>query len=219
MTQKIFAASGSAQLAEAVREGDTQLLRELIAAGGNPNAQGEHGVTLLQWAIRSGSRSGFDALLAAGADYRRHDESGNTALHTAAESSSDYFLEHLLKAGADVNTPNAVNHAPPLFSALKARRKDNIVRLLRAGADLRAADRQGGTPLLIAAQINDTASVLAFLKAGADPHARDRAGATFQRYLYMSDERLLKGEAKRDLDAIQDWLREHNIAIEDGVQT
>ncbi|MDT0901789.1 ankyrin repeat domain-containing protein, partial [Staphylococcus pseudintermedius] len=134
-------------------------------------------------------------------------------------SSSDYFLEHLLKAGADANTPNAVNHAPPLFSALKARRKDNIARLLRAGADLRAADRQGGTPLLIAAQINDTASVLAFLKAGADPHARDRAGATFQRYLYMSDERLLKGEAKRDLGAIQDWLREHNIAIEDGVQT
>uniref|UniRef100_UPI00383A2F91 condensation domain-containing protein n=1 Tax=Streptomyces galbus TaxID=33898 RepID=UPI00383A2F91 len=95
----------------------------------------------------------------------------------------------------------------------------HFVRLLRAGADLRAADRQGGTPLLIAAQINDTASVLAFLKAGADPHARDRAGATFQRYLYMSDERLLKGEAKRDLGAIQDWLREHNIAIEDGVQT
>jgi len=219
MTQKIFAASGNAQLAEAVREGDTKLLRELIAAGGNPNAQGEHGVSLLQWAIRSGSRSGFDALLDAGADYRRADESGNTALHTAAEASSEHFLQRLLDAGADANTPNAVNQAPPLFAALKARRRDNIERLLRAGADLRAADRQGGTALLLAAQINDTASVLAFLKAGADPHARDRAGASFQRYLYMGDERLLKGEAKRDIDAIQDWLRAHNIAIEDGVQT
>lgn len=218
MNQKMFPDAGNAQLAGAVRDGDAPLIRELIAAGGNPNAQGERGVTLMQWAIRSNSRAGFDALFAAGADYRRHDDGGSTALHTAAESANEYFLDKLLAAGADPDTPSAVTQAPPLFYALKARRGDNVQRLLRAGARLSASDRQGGTALLLAAQINDTASVLAFLKAGADPSARDRTGANFQRYLYMADERVLNSAARRDIDAIQAWLRERNIAIEEGVQ-
>ncbi len=216
MSQKTFTDAGHAQLAGAVRSGDTALMRELIAAGGNPNAQGEHGITLLQWAVRSGSRSGFDALLASGADYARGDDNGNTAVHTAAAAESEYFLQRLLAAGASANQANTVTQAPPLFAALKARRADNIALLLHAGADVGARDRQGTTALHLAAQINDTATVRALLEAGADPYAKDGAGASFQRYLFMGDERLLKGSAQRDLGAIQDWLRARSIPIEDG---
>lgn len=216
MTDKTFTDPAAAQLAQAAKSGNAALVRELVAGGANPNAQGEHGLTLLEWTMLQQSRQGFEALLAAGADPARGNDAGMTAVHLAAQADTPYWLETLLAKGANPDTPNTVTGAPPLYSALLAERGDNVQRLLTAGAHVDVADRQGQTPLHQAALINEPHWVLVFLQAGADPHAKDRSGATFQRYLFMSDDKLLNAATRRDLDRVRDWLRAHHIPIEDA---
>lgn len=210
---RTFANPGHAQFAAAVADGDERLARELLAAGANPNATDEHGTPLLQWAMRRDDRGAFRLLLALGADPARGNADGQTALHLAAMGNDGYWLEQLLERGLSPDLPNTMNGAPPLFDALRARLPDNVDRLLAARARLDTRDRNGTTPLHQAALVNDSASVLKFLEAGADPRATDRTGATFQDYLYDGDPKLLNVAARRDLAAIDAWLRAHGVAV------
>lgn len=160
------------------------------------------------------SRPGFKALLAAGADPSRGDDAGMTAVHLAAQAGTPYWLRTLFAHGTSPDTPNTVTGAPPLYSALLAERDENVQRLLAAGASMNVADRLGHTPLHQAALINEPRWVLIFLEAGADPRAQDRSGASFQRYLFMSDARLLNAATRRDLERVRDWLRAHHVPLE-----
>lgn len=213
-SNKTFADDVSGRLADAVKRGDGGLIKELIAGGANPNAQGDNGLPMLQYAMLNDSRKGFEALLAAGADPARGDKDGRTALHLAAMADTSHWLETLLEHGASADTPNTVTGATPLAAALDARREGNVERLLKAGANPDAADRQGQTALHHAALVNDTSAVLTLLEAGADPRAKDRTGGTFQAYLFMADEKMLNAGARRDLDAVREWLLAHDVPIE-----
>ncbi|MCL1635808.1 ankyrin repeat domain-containing protein [Luteimonas sp. SX5] len=212
---KTFTDPATALLADAVKAGDAARMKELIAGGANPNAQGEKGITLLQWAMLNQSRDGFDALLAAGADPARGNDDGVTAVHLAAMADTNRYLRTLLDNGASADTPNTVTGATPLMSALMAERADNADLLLEAGAKVAAADRQGNTALHLAAKINETGRVLQLLEAGADPNAKNAQGATFQRYLFMTPEASLNSTSKRERDQVREWLKQHSIAIED----
>ncbi|TWH99749.1 hypothetical protein IP90_03057 [Luteimonas cucumeris] len=211
---KTFADPATALLADAVKAGDAARIKELVAGGANPNAQGEHGTTMLQWAMLNDSRKGFDALLAAGADPARGNDDGMTTVHLAAMADRESWLRALLDHGASPDTPNTVTQATPLMSALLAERADNADLLLEAGAKVGAADRQDNTALHLAAKINETARVLQLLEAGADPNAKNAQGVTFQRYLFMTPDASLNGEARREREAVRQWLRQHNVAIE-----
>lgn len=213
---KTFTDPATALLADAVKAGDTARIKELIAGGANPNAQGEKGTTLLQWAMLNESRAGFDALLAAGADPARGDDAGMTAVHLAAMADTDRYLRTLLDKGASPDTPNTVTGATPLMSALMAERADNADLLLKSGTKVGAADRQGNTALHVAAKINETGRVLQLLEAGADPNAKNAQGVTFQRYLFMTPEASLNGENKRNRGAVRAWLERHHISVEDS---
>ncbi len=41
-------------------------------------------------------------------------------------------------------------------------------------------------------------------------------GVTFQRYLFKTRESVLSGEAKRSREAIREWLRAHDVPVEDA---
>src|SRR3546814_6873293 len=60
MTQQTFSDPVTAQLAQAAKSGDAARIRELVAGGANPNAQGDNGTTMLQWAMLQQSRTGFE---------------------------------------------------------------------------------------------------------------------------------------------------------------
>ena len=210
---KAFANPGNAQFADAVRRGDDALARELLAAGANPDAVDADGQPLLQWAMKQGDRDAFRRLLDLGADPARGNADGRTALHLAAMGKSAGWLEVLLEHGMSPDTPNTVTGATPLFDALRADSDANIAILLRAGARLDVADRNGTTPLHQAALVKDSAAVLRFLEAGADPRATDRTGATFQDYLFRGDPKLLNAATRRDLQAIDAWLQAHGVAV------
>lgn len=209
-----FANAGSAQLADAVLSGDDALARELIAAGANPNAEDDQGQPLLQWAMKRGDRGAFRLLLALGADPARGNRDGRTALHLAAMGKSRDWLEALLEHGMSPDTPNTVTGATPLYDALRADSDENLGVLLRAGARLDVADRNGTTPLHQAALVKDSGAALRFLEAGADPRATDRTGATFQDYLYKGDPKLLNAATRRDLGKIDAWLEANGVSVQ-----
>lgn len=216
MTQQTFSDPVAAQLAQAVKSGDAARIRELVAGGANPDARGDNGTTMLQWAMLQQSRSGFEALLAAGADPARGDDDGMTAVHLAAQADTPYWLETLLANGASPDTPNTVTRATPLMAALMTERGANAQRLLDAGAQVDAIDRQHNTALHVAAKINQMDWVLKLLEAGANPGAVNGQGVTFQRYLFMTRDAMLNASARRDRDAVRGWLRAHNVPIEDA---
>jgi uncharacterized protein len=137
-------------------------------------------------------------------------------VHYAAKANDPVYLEVLLEHGADANTPNGVTGATPLVPALMAQREENFRRLLGAGADPNAADRMGDTPLHVAAQINAFARVLDLLEAGADPGATNKRGTTFQAYLERTPTDLLHDEARRQREAINAWVREHESSAPGG---
>lgn len=215
-TAKTFHDSASAVLADAVKAGDAARIKELVAGGANPNAQGEKGLTMLQWSMLNQSHDGFDALLAAGADPARGNDDGVTAVHLAAMADTERYLRKLLDKGASPDTPNTVTGATPLMAALMAERADNADLLLKAGAKVAAADRQGNTALHLAAKINETGRVLQLLEAGADPNAKNAQGVTFQRYLFMTPETSLNQKSKREREQVREWLEAHNIEVEAG---
>lgn len=210
---QIFPDPAVARLAEAAARGDRRRIAEL-APTVDLAAQGDDGVTLLQWALLNQSPQGLEALLEAGANPNQVGMDGDTVVHLAALANDDRYLTILLAKGADPNVGHGDTKATPLRSALIGERIEQFQALLAAGADPDRADRMGNTPLHVAGQINEPARALDLLKAGADPMARNLQGATFQRYLFMTRAELLNAETRRDREAVQAWLTEHGIAVD-----
>ncbi|MGH8080413.1 MAG: ankyrin repeat domain-containing protein, partial [Lysobacter sp.] len=150
---EVFTDVRSAELAEAAAAGDAARVRELVAAGANPNEAGAKGVTPLQWALYRHSVPGMQALLAAGADPAVGAQDGMTAVHLAAMADDPRYLRALLEHGVSPDTPNTVTQATPLMSALMGERAENFAALLKAGAKPNLADRMGNTALHQAAKI------------------------------------------------------------------
>ena len=74
---------------------------------------------------------------------------------------------------ADTQSPDA------LAAAIKlGHRPVAIDMIAKKSADVNAAEADGSTPLLWAANLNDTDLALRLLKAGADPKARNQLGST-----------------------------------------
>lgn len=153
-------------------------------------------------------------LLDAGADPLSPDRDGDTALHIAAMVRDPAYLKLLLARGLSPDTPNSLSGRTPLIAAMLAERDRQVAMLLSAGASVGLADATGNTPLHIAAQINEPRHVLALLKAGAPAAARNAQGQTFQRYLFMTPDRLLNAETSRSRRAVASWLQQHGIALE-----
>jgi uncharacterized protein len=203
-----------AELANAAVAGAAEQVRALARTGVNLDAHGDKQVTPLQWALYSQSTRGMETLLDAGADPAEPGIGGDTVIHLAAMANNPKYLALLLARGADPNARNGITEAPTLFSALLGRGDVQFDALLAAGADPTATDRTGNTALHQSAKINDVRHALALLQAGADPRATNTQGATFQRYLFMTPERVLTVEARRGRELIRDWLRAHDVPIE-----
>ena len=113
---------------------------------------------------------------------------GDTALHLAAAGHRVEIVGLLLAAGADPNA--AMNHrrSGPLHYAADGfitgpawdakRQVSTIRRLLDAGADINAPDKNGATPLHRAVRTRCADAVKSLLEAGADPTIRNKPGST-----------------------------------------
>ena len=191
-------------------------MTRLIKDGGDANAVGDKGTSILQWAMLRQSPRGFEALLAAGADAGHADDDGDTVMHYAAKANDPRYLQILLDHHVDPNVVNALSGRTPLMDALMSDRDVQFDNLIAARAEVNRGDRAGDTVLHLAAQTNKFAQASALLRAGADPAARNAAGFTFQRYLFMTSTNIMSGDAISARDALTAWLDEHDIPHDSG---
>jgi hypothetical protein len=134
-------------------------------------------------------------LAAAGATKARLESSithwiyaGDTALHVAAAGHRVEIAKLLLDVGAGVSA--AMNHrrSQPLHYAAdgflesaswNAKRQVRMIEvLLTAGADIRARDKNGATPLHRAVRTRCADAVRALLNAGSDATLKNKPGST-----------------------------------------
>ncbi|RYG26484.1 hypothetical protein EON82_03115 [bacterium] len=147
----------------------------------------------------SGVRMNPDAvkmLLELGADPKRPDKDYGSALHTAAwqgdgnsgreNSVVEATLRLLLDAGADPNMPS--DRGTPLHEAVEGDwgSPTSVRVLLEAGADPNAADREGRTPLMIAADKGEVECIRLLLAGGADRTLRDHRHKAAIDYAYAN---------------------------------
>ncbi len=216
---EVYSDEGVIKLAKAVKKGNSQQIKALIAEGVDPNARGKDGYNLLIWAMLNRSKKGLVALLEAGADPAVGDDEGYTILHWAASANDPSYLTLLLEQGVDPNL-RGKSGASALVDAIGE--EEQFKALLAAGADPNARSNPvregslGDTVLHVAASTNSSERVLDLLAAGADPTARNGRGNTFQRAFFRTSEEIMTTEGKARRQQVRDWLRERNIPVEDG---
>lgn len=137
-------------LMEAARRGKTYsgIAAALIKGGAEINAGDPFGVTPLMFAAISGAPEIIRMLLKSGADVKAKDADGRTVLIealTTENGSPPEIVEELIQAGAEVNVRIYGGLTPLMISAGGDSR---ILRaIIKAGADLNAADDRGATAL------------------------------------------------------------------------
>lgn len=118
-------------------EGDLDVLRDLLAAGADPNSKTDYGVSALHFVvineeISETAYSQADILLQAGADPNLANEAGLTPLHAAAFEGSDAMVTALIKGGANPDRRDKYGRTP-LEIALATGNAGAVAALERAG--------------------------------------------------------------------------------------
>jgi len=139
----------STELVQAVRAGDVERTRQVLAAGADIHLRDGEGATLLMLASHAGNLPLVRALIKAGAEVNASDARGWTALMKAA------YNAELDRGFADV-----------------------AQALIDAGANVEMPITYGIRPLMLAAGYGETAVVETLLRAGADVMARNDGGLT-----------------------------------------
>lgn len=90
-------------LHDAVKAGDLDEVKHLIASGADVNAPDKFHNLPLYWAATRGHVAIAEELIAHGANINAKDRSGATALHVAASTGQVALLEFLISKGAQVD--------------------------------------------------------------------------------------------------------------------
>lgn len=107
---------------------------------------------------------------------------GETALHIVVKRRDTQWLSFLLSNGANPDTRDTEGNTA-LMTAAQLRFADGMQELINHKAAVNATNGRGETPLIIAVQNRDPASVRILLAAGADPNRPDRiAGMSARDY-------------------------------------
>jgi thiosulfate/3-mercaptopyruvate sulfurtransferase len=121
-------------LMRAAANGDEDMARKIIAAGGDARAVNADGNQALWIACVPKDLGLIDLLLDAGADIDHVNENGATPLMYAASSGRTEVVAHLLARGADISIETQDG-----FSALDMAANVEILNLLRAARKARVA--------------------------------------------------------------------------------
>ncbi|MEO8809162.1 MAG: ankyrin repeat domain-containing protein [Rhodanobacter sp.] len=187
---------GATALLRGCGNGHAGIVACLLDAGADPTLAAHSGATPLAAAVSARQTGVVELLLGRGVSVDQRLPNAATALMVAAALGYPDVVEALLGAGADVNAAddggrNAL-HAAAQFSfehndSLRARRLFDA--LLKHGADVKHADKDGSTPLLLLLGAHMPpdcpcdgthigALVPLLLDAGADARHADQRGVT-----------------------------------------
>lgn len=151
-----------------------------LSANVKDSATGLFGTHALGFAVRFKAHAFAEELIAHGADVNARGEDGVTPMWMAGDRAG---VEILRRHGGDANIPltrggdRFSKGAVALHRAAAAGDADLVAALLEAGADARAVDQDGVTPLHYGARASESV-VRVLTQAGADLDATDRFGNT-----------------------------------------
>jgi len=131
-------------LGKAVQKKDAGAVKELLAAGADPNARNIVGRPVLVEAAKRGDHDVVRALLDKRARPDARGEDGSTALLAAAEAGHVETVKALLAGGADINASlerGLMKGMTALMAAALAGKADIVKALLEKGASLCAVAR------------------------------------------------------------------------------
>ena len=158
------------RLLSEIVNGNLEAVRILLETGTNPNIT-INNITALMVAAQTGHREIVQILLEAGANVHFKDNDGFSALMYAVKKGHVNIVADLIDAGSDVNiatnaNDKALHYAIWIDSPFN--RKEIVLKLLTAGADINAKNEGDNTPLILAANYGDKEIVQILLEAGAD---------------------------------------------------
>ncbi|WP_354623038.1 ankyrin repeat domain-containing protein [Psychromonas sp. MME2] len=130
-------------LIKAACSGNIKKLEQLVSAGADVNAMGEHGSTPLIWVMLAKNYQGVEALLKLGANPNQRFDQGYTPMWFAAGGDDIKLLKLLLQYGGDVDIW-AEGKSPLVLAALQDRTA-HYELLIEYGADINSADIVGNT--------------------------------------------------------------------------
>lgn len=164
-------------LVDAIKMGDSAMVRRLIADGADPNAGETDGTTALHWAARRDDVEAASLLLEAGADVDAANRYGVTPLLLASENGTA-MVETFLAAGADPNVASPEGETPLMLSA-RADSAAAVLALGGAGAEIDATEGwRGQTALMWAASQDSATAARALLDLGAAVQVKSEGGFT-----------------------------------------
>ncbi|MCJ1474155.1 hypothetical protein MMC13_002813 [Lambiella insularis] len=159
-------------------KGDTRIVRLLIENGASVNRDNQDGRTPLHAAAAAGHVETLEALLEAGANVFATDHKDQTALHLSAQIGAEANVKILLRYGTQIN-PLDEGCRTPLHHAVQADNESSLpimYLLLEAGALIDIKDKEGMTPLQLAASQGSPDLVVDLLELGANLRAVDGKG-------------------------------------------
>ena len=163
--------AAEARVADAVMNGDTDILRSLPADRENINAAQPDGTTALHWAVRRDDVAAVAALIKAGADVKAANRYGVTPINLAASNGNAAIIRKLLDAGVDANSANPGGETA-LMTASRSGSAEAVKLLLDRGANANAKDAIHAQTALMWAVLENHADVVKLLIAGgADVNA------------------------------------------------
>ena len=161
----------------AAQGGNADVMKELIKAGADLNANADWSYTPLHFAARAGNIEAVDALMVAGADMKVTSEHGETSLHSAARGGNVGIVEKLIKSEADINALDEDGRAPLHFAA-SAGNMEVVDALIAAGADMMVVSDDGETLLHSAGHGVNIGLAERLIKSGANINAIGKYGNT-----------------------------------------
>jgi ankyrin repeat protein len=183
---------GQTPLLIATRNGCTDIVQALLAAGANVDqALTITGQRPLHLATQFGRTDILKELLNLGADINKAHNYGHSPLEIAIDSDYLDIIQELIRRGANINEVFICSGLTPLSFAASKGKLEVVKALLVAGANVNQANRDGGTPLHVAdssegyledlirgEDFGNPKVVKALLDAGANVNQADHKGNT-----------------------------------------
>jgi len=179
----------ASNLIDAVKRGDVNAVRTLIAQKADVNTPDADGSTPLHWAAQRDDMAMADALIAAGANVRAKTRYNVTPLSLACGNGDAKLVDRLLKAGADPNETSEEGQTALMTASLTGK-PDAVRLLLETGADVNAVEPyKGQSALMWAASEGNTAAAELLVTHGANVKAKSKAGFTPLLFAVRNDHR------------------------------
>lgn len=167
---EVYPHGGLLALGVASAEGNTEIIRMLLASGAAVNERQDDGKAALHQAARNGKTEAVLVLLKFHADVNAVDDFGQTPLWRAAVLGHAHTVRELLAYGADLTIRNRDGATILMGAACANPAVKNSLRSLNAGVKLQADTKEVRDRQMEVIQV--------LLAQGADVKAKDKNGTT-----------------------------------------